>query len=148
MASTGEFEIQPVSDIPHTEGEEYNDRLLMSMFDPEMEVLVGVFLRRSTWYTYNPNIGPMFPEAHHREFLVVKPSAFESSYYHLTNVKDLTYGTWNDLNVMLNDIKENVDIDVRAELIHGRLFCQDEYIAENFVECWKMYSSMQIDQMI
>lgn len=148
MAQTGEFEMEPVAAIPYTDGETYTEKMLMSMYEPEMETIVGVFLRKATWYTAENVYGIITPKAHHRSFLVIRYAMYPSSFYHLTTIKDLTYGSWNDLQKMLNDINENTEIDIRNELIHGRVFCTDEFVGESFIQAWKLYNGITIQQML
>lgn len=149
MAVTGEFEVSSVPTIPQTDGEDYNESMLMSMFDPTMDILVGMYVRRSYWYTWESNeIGMMTKVQHRREFLVIRPTLSPSSYYHLTTIQDLSYGSWNHLHDMLADIKENTGIDIKNEIRHGRVFSEDEFIAENFIQCWKLYDNYGIDKAL
>ena len=142
MAQTGEFEVPVTAEIPYTEGETSTEAMLMSMYDDAMDQLIGVYVRKVTWYTENYELGIFKPEPHYREFLVIKPALQPSSYYHLTTIKDLKYGTWNNKDRMLKAILDETDIDVQAEIDHGRVYCQDQYIAENFVQSWIRYSPM------
>ena len=142
MAQTGEFEVPATAEIPYTDGESTHDSMLMSMYDDAMDQLIGVYVRKTTWYTENYELGVFKPTPHHRSFLIVKPALQPSSYYHLTTIKDLKYGTWNNKDRMLKAILDETEIDVQEEIDHGRVYCSDQFIAENFVQSWARYSPM------
>lgn len=149
MITKGEWEIAPVDEIPTALNEITKDKLLFSCYDPTMMINLGVFLRRATWSTIElSKNGLSFNKIHEREFLVILETDRESSYYHLTNEKDLSYTRWHLLKDMLADILEKTDIDVINEIKMGRVFCQDEDVADYFYNCWQKYSNTNIRELL
>ena len=132
MARTGEWEIQEVANIPHTDNEMAYEQMLCSMFDPVMGLNLGIFVRYAKWYTLELVNGLYEETPHEREFLVIRQTPKKSSYYHLTNIKDLSYSTWNDLPLMWRDIKDNIGIDIENELKMGRVYCEDSFTGDYF----------------
>ena len=78
----------------------------------------------------------MYEKYHHREFLVLRTIERKSNYFHLSEEKSLNYHTYNDINLMLEDIKENCDIDFEHELYMGRVFCDNMFTADYFNNSW------------
>lgn len=141
MINKGQWEIPEVDDIPTVKGEICKDRLLFTIYEPEAEVIVGCFLRHSKWSTLEKNEDTLLYEQtiHHREFLILRTINYKSNYYHLSNQKSLNYHTYNDLDIMLNDIKENTDIDFEHELYMGRIFADNMFTADYFNHSWGFY---------
>lgn len=139
MARTGEWEIQEVANIPHTDNEESYEQLLCSMFDPVMGINLGIFVRYARWYTLDVVDGLYEETPHEREFLVIRQTPKKSSYYHLTNVKDLTYSSWNDLPLMWKDIADRIGIDITTELKMGRVYCEDSFTGDYFYHTYLQY---------
>lgn len=139
MAKTGEWEIQEVSNIPHTDNEIAIEQLLCTMFDPVMSINLGIFVRYAKWYTLELVDGLYESTPHEREFLVIRQTPDKSSYYHLTNVKDLTYTNWNDLPLMWKDIKDRVGIDIENELKMGRVYCEDSFTGDYFYHTYLQF---------
>jgi len=139
MAQTGEWEIQDVANIPHTDNEEAYEQLLCSMFDPIMGINLGMYVRYARWYTLEIVDGLYQDEPHEREFLVIRQTPKKSSYYHLTNVKDLTYTSWNNIILMWKDIKERIGIDIENELQMGRVYCEDSFTGDYFYHTYMQY---------
>ena len=139
MAKTGEWEIQDVANIPHTDNEEAYEQLLCSMFDPVMSINLGIFVRYARWYTLELVDGLYEETPHEREFLVIRQTPKKSSYYHLTNVKDLTYSSWNDLPLMWKDIADKIGIDINTELKMGRVYCEDSFTGDYFYHTYTQY---------
>ena len=148
MAKTGEWEIEEVANIPHTDNEIASEKLLFSMFDYVQNINLGVFLRRAKWYTLENNDGIYYTKQHEREFLVIRQTPKVSSYYHLTNVKDLRYNTWSDLWAMWKDIKENTEIDVENELMMGRVYSEDSFTADYFYHSFLAYTNTKIRDLL
>lgn len=150
MIRTGQWEIPPTDDIPTVKGEKVNDKLLCSFHDPEADIDIGCFLRRSIWseLVLDPTINIFKTVNHVREFLVLKEVDRRSSYYHLTMDKALDYHTYNDLGYMLRDIKEDTDIDIEHELFMGRIFCENMFTADYFNHIWKHYSGIKVRDML
>ena len=148
MAKTGEWEIEEVANIPHVDNETANEKLLFSMFDNIMGINLGVFLRHSTWFTLDTNNGIYYEEPHVREFLVIRQTDKVSHYYHLTNVKDLTYGSWNEWGMMIKDILENTEIDVMKELYMGRVYAEDSFTADYFYHSYVSYLKTPVRDLL
>lgn len=139
MATTGEWEIQDVANIPHTDNEEAVEQMVCSMFDNVMSINLGIFLRYARWYTLESINGVYTQIPHEREFLVIRQTPMKSSYYHLTNVKDLTYTAYSDLPLMWQTIKDELDIDINYELKMGRVYCEDSFTGDYFYHTYMQY---------
>ena len=63
----------------------------------------------------------------------------KSSYYHLTNVKDLTYTAYSDLPLMWQTINDELDIDINYELKMGRVYCEDSFTGDYFYHTYMQY---------
>lgn len=148
MAKTGEWEIQDVANIPHCNNEIAQEKLVCSMYDYVMRLTLGIFLRRSKWKTFDVVNGIYTEKIHTREFLVIRPTTRHSSYYHLTNAKDLKYTTWTDVQKMFKDILENDDIDIMNELIMGRVFSQDKFTADYFYHTYLNYCKVSMRDLL
>lgn len=150
MIKGGQWEIAPVSDIPTVSGELHNDRKLFTMWDSDGEILIGCYLRNVRWSTLekNPNTYLIQEKIHRRNFLIIKQADTQSRYYHLTNEKTLSYHQYNDLDYMLNDIKEETGIDFIHELFSGRIFANDMFIADYFNHCWGVYGKVPIRNLL
>lgn len=148
MAKTGEWEIQDVANIPHTDNELAVEKMLCSLFDSQMGLNLGIFLRRSQWKTYNIVEGIYTEQQHEREFLVIRQTPKVSSYYHLTTVKDLSYGTWTNWGDMVKDILENTQIDILNELKMGRVFCEDMFCADYFYHTYLNYQKVGLRDLL
>lgn len=140
MAKTGEWEIQDVANIPHTDNEFASEKLLCTMFDHVMGINLGIFLRYSRWRTYDIVEGIYTEKFHEREFLVIRQTPKKSSYYHLTMVKDLSYSSWTSVAKMFKDILDKTEIDILNELDMGRVFAEDMFTADYF---WHTYLNYQ-----
>lgn len=148
MAKTGEFEIQDVANIPHTDNEIASEKLLCSMFDHVMNINLGIFLRNSRWKTYEIINGIYTEKIHDREFLVIRETPKQSSFYHLTNVKDLKYSTWTNVKSMFKDILEYTDIDINKELEMGRVFAENMFTADYFYNTYVSYLDTSLRDLL
>ena len=148
MATHGEWEIQDVANIPHTDNEQAKETLLCSMYDSVMSVNLGIFIRYAIWTTLEVVDGIYVSKPHAREFLVIRQTDKQSHYYHLTTVKDLTYGSWCDLPIMWKDIAENCDIDIFNELRMGRVYCEDSFTADYFYHTYLAYSKVSTRDLL
>ena len=148
MAVSGEWEIQDVANIPHTENETAIEQLVCTMFDSVMSINLGIFLRYATWYTLEPVNGIYTQVPHEREFLVIRQTPKISSYYHLTNAKDLKYTNWTNLGMMWKDIKEKTGIDIDYELQMGRVFCEDSFTGDYFYHTYLQYLKVSIRDLL
>lgn len=148
MARTGEWETLPVANIPHTDNETAKEKLLCSMYDPVMNINLGIFLRTSRWDTLKSINGIYTTEHHERQFLVIRQTEKESHYYHLTTIKDLTYTRWSDLKLMLKDIEENCGIDVVNELKMGRVYTEDSFTGDYFYHTFMHYQTINTRDLL
>lgn len=148
MAKTGEWEIEEVANIPHVDNENATEKLLCSMFDPIMNINLGIFIRYSKWVTLEVENGLYVEKPHVREFLVIRQTDKKSHYYHLTNVKDLSYGSWNELTLMFKDIIENCDIDINKELNMGRVYSEDSFTADYFYHTYCTYLKTNLRELL
>lgn len=148
MATTGEWEMQDVASIPHTENELAKERLLCTIFDFNMKINIGFFVRSATWWTLENENGIYAKQKHQRQFLVIRETPRVSSYYHLTTVKDLTYRCWSDIKLMFSDIKENTGIDILTELKMGRVFAEDMSVADNFYNTYNRYLQLKLTDLL
>lgn len=148
MAKTGEWEIQEVANIPHTDNELATEKMLCSLFDSQMGLNLGIFLRTSKWKTFEIIQGIYTEKFHSREFLVVRQTQKVSSYYHLTTVKDLSYGTWTSWNDMVKNILEYTQIDIMNELKMGRVFAEDLFCADYFYHTYLQYQNVGVRDLL
>lgn len=148
MAKTGEWEIQEVANIPHTDNEMAIEQMLCSMYDPVMGINLGIFVRYAKWYTLENVDGIYESTPHEREFLVIRQTPEKSSYWHLTNIKDLTYTNWLDVLMMWRDIKERVNIDIEKELKMGRVYCEDSFVGDYFYHTFLQFLNMDTRDML
>lgn len=148
MAKTGQWEIQDVANIPHVDNESSKETLLCTLFDHRMGINLGIFIRKSVWYTLETNNYMSEQKSHVREFLVIRQTSRESSYYHLTTVKGLSYGSWTSVNAMFKDILENTDIDIMSELMHNRVFCEDMFVADYFYHTYDNYLKLGVRDLL
>ena len=138
MIRKGLWEIPKTDSIPTAPNEVVKERLLFSIYEDEANVLIGCFLRHSYWKTLelDPELLLHYEKKHIREFLVLRTIERKSNYFHLSIEKSLNYHTYNDLNIMLSDIKEQTDIDFDHELYMGRVFSDNMFTADYFYNSW------------
>lgn len=149
MAVKGEWEIADVSAIPHTDNEEAREQMLCSLFDWVLGVNLGIFLRSAEWTTLETNeFGIMEAQKHYRQFLVIRETPKQSSYFHLTNVKDLTYSRLSSINTWLKEITEKTGIDIMNELNHGRVFAENSFTADYFIKTFQNYQQIGIRDLL
>lgn len=148
MITKGEWEIDPTDDIPTATNEIVKDKLLFSAIDPDTNVNVCCYVRNTVWETLENINGILSPKKHRRQFLVLKQSTDMSRYYHLSEAKSLTYTSWLSLELMLKDILERVGIDVKNELMMGRVFCDNPFTADYFNHIWKSFSNVPMARVL
>lgn len=158
MIKSGSWEIPPVDDIPSAPGEVVKDRLLFSVYIPDItpdknsedNVIIGCFLRHSKWVTIEENEDTFLfnHKVHHREFLVLKMINYKSHYYHLTTDKSLNYHVFNDMKYMLDDIEENTGISFISELYNGRIFSENLFVADYFNHAYTVYNRVTARQLL
>ena len=148
MAKTGEWEIQEVANIPHCDNEMAIEQMLCSMYDPVMGINLGIFVRYAKWYTLEVVDGLYEETPHEREFLVIRQTPQKSSYYHLTNIKDLTYTSWCDCMLMWRDIKDRIGIDIENELQMGRVYCEDSFVGDYFYHTYIQFLNLDTRDLL
>ena len=150
MTSKGLWEIPETDSIPTVKGEIVKDRLLFTVYDYEADIIIGCFLRTSKWSTLEINEDTLlyYEKTHIRQFLILKTINYKSSYFHLTNQKSLNYHTFNDFQMMLQEIKETTDIDFERELFMGRIFSDNMFTADYFNHCWTVYNRVSPRMML
>ena len=148
MISKGGWEIPEVDEIITAPGERATEKLLFSVWDPEAEVNIGVYFRRAIWYTLDKE-GYMLKNVEHvREFLVIRNSPKKSSYFHLTNIKDLSYSTWTDWDMMMKAIAEQTGIDFMHELWMNRVYCDNMFTADFFNHAHNYYRCVSFREVL
>lgn len=144
MINRGQWEIAQSDDIPSVVGEIVKDRLLCSIYNPDEDVTIGIFLRQSKWVDIqqDPDTLIYFHKVHHRSFLVMRTIEDRSHYFHLTDQKSLTYTQYNDISYFLKDIYDGTGIDIEHELFMGRIFADNMFTADTFNHVWSYYGQM------
>ena len=150
MIKSGKWEIPETDEIPTVPGSTIKEQLLFSIFIEEVNVTVGCFLRRERWAELLPDEATklMIPKYHSREFLVIRTIEKKSSYFHLSNEKSLKYTEYNDLSTMLADIKDSTDIDFDDELHRGRVFCDNAFTGDYFINAWNKFGRVAARNLI
>lgn len=137
MIKSGKWEIPETDEIPTVPGSRIKEQLLFSIYSEEVNVIIGCFLRKEKWAEMVTGEQLLqIPKYHVREFLVLRTIDRKSSYFHLSTEKSLKYTEYNDLGTMLTDIKENTDIDFDDELHRGRIFCDNAFTGDYFINAW------------
>ena len=149
MIKSGEWEIPETDEIPSVPGSVIKEQLLFTIYSAGVNVTIGCFLHKEKWAEMVKNDALIFvPKYHVREFLVIISVKRKSSYFHLSKEKSLKYTDYNDLDIMLNDIKENCDIDFENELYRGRVFCENNFIADYFRNEWVNFGRVAIVDLL
>ena len=150
MIKKGAWEIPPTEEIPSAEGEEVEEKLLFTAYEPKLDATIGMYVRYGTWYTYEVKDFLVVPVEHEREFLVIRrvPEGTKSSYFHLTNQKSLANNYYRRLDLMLKDILELTEIDVKRELLHLRCYCDNMFTGDLFNEVWQYYSVAPVRELL
>lgn len=144
----GEYEIDPVAEIPHTDNERAHETLLCTFFDNVMGINLGIFLRRAVWYSFEVDNYRTVQKPNVREFLVIRQTEKTSSYYHLSNVKTLQYNTWTNMDKMFKDIEDNVGININDELLHNRVFSENMFTADYFYHTYDFYRKLGMRDLL
>lgn len=148
MITSGQWEIPEIDDIITAPGERATEKLLFSAWDPEAEVNIGVFLRTAVWNTIEVKNYISINVPHKRQFLVVRNTSKKSSYYHLTNIKDLKYSTWTSWRDMMKDIEDCTGISVEKELRMNRVYCDSMFTADFFNHVYLYYNNLKIRDLL
>ena len=149
MIKSGKWEIPETDEIPTVPGSKIREQLLFSIYSEEVNVTIGCFLRKEKWAELKPNDQMLYvPEYHVREFLVIRTIESKSSYFHLSTEKSLKYTQYNDLGTMLQDIKDTTDIDFDDELHRGRVFCDNAFTGDYFINAWLKFGRVAARNLI
>lgn len=149
MIKSGKWEIPETDEIPTVPGSKIREQLLFSIYSEEVNVTIGCFLRKEKWAELKPNDQMLYvPEYHVREFLVIRTIESKSSYFHLSTEKSLKYTQYNDLGTMLQDIKDTTDIDFEDELHRGRVFCDNAFTGDYFINAWLKFGRVAARNLI
>ena len=150
MIKSGKWEIPETDEIPSVPGSKISEKLLFSIYSEEVNVTIGCFLRKEKWAEMIPDevTKILIPEFHTREFLVIRTIDRQSSYFHLSTEKSLKYTRYNDLGTMLQDIKDTTDIDFDDELHRGRVFCDNAFTGDYFINAWLKFGRVAARNLI
>lgn len=150
MIKSGQWEIPETDEIPSVPGSKIREQLLFSIYSEEVNVTIGCFLRKEKWAEMIPDEATkiLIPEFHTREFLVIRTIDKQSSYFHLSTEKSLKYTRYNDLGTMLQDIKDTTDIDFDDELHRGRVFCDNAFTGDYFINAWLKFGRVAARNLI
>lgn len=149
MIKSGKWEIPETDEIPTVPGSKIREQLIFSIYSEEVNVTIGCFLRKEKWAELVLNELRLYvPKYHVREFLVIRTIDHKSSYFHLSSEKSLKYTDYNDLNTMLKDIKDTTDIDFDDELHRGRVFCDNAFTGDYFINAWLKFGRVAARNLI
>lgn len=149
MIKSGKWEIPETDEIPTVPNSIIKEQLLFTIYSEEVNVTVGCFLRREKWAELIKNEQLLYvPKYHTREFLVLRTVDKKSSYFHLSKEKSLKYTDYNDLSIMLRDIKEQTDIDFDDELYRGRVFCDNCFTGDYFCNAWVKFGRVAARELL
>lgn len=150
MISEGQWEIPPTDEIPSEANEEVEEKLLFTAYEPTINATLGIYLRYGTWHSYEIESGLVIPIEHEREFLVIRriTDGMRSSYFHLTSEKSLSQSHYHSLDMMLSDILDLTGIDVKRELMLGRVFCDNMFTGDIFNQIWDYYRLVRIRTLL
>lgn len=149
MIKSGEWEIPETDEIPSVPGSQIREQLLFTIYSAEVNVTIGCFLHKEKWAEMVKNDALIFvPKYHVREFLVIRTVKRKSNYFHLSKEKSLKYTDYNDLDIMLKDIKDNCDIDFEDELYKGRVFCDNHFTGDYFCNAWVNFGRVSVRDLL
>lgn len=140
MIKSGKWEIPDTDEIPTVPGSIIKEQLLFTIYSEEVNVMIGCFYRKEKWAELIKNDSLLYESKYHvREFLVLRTVERKSSYFHLSTEKSLKYSDYNDIGIMLQDIKDKTDIDFEDELYRGRVFCDNCFTGDYFCNAWSKF---------
>ena len=140
MIKSGKWEIPDTDEIPTVPGSVIKEQLLFTIYSEEVNVMIGCFYRKEKWAELIKNDSLLYESKYHvREFLVLRTVERKSSYFHLSTEKSLKYSDYNDIGIMLQDIKDKTDIDFEDELYRGRVFCDNCFTGDYFCNAWSKF---------
>lgn len=149
MIRSGEWEIPETDEIPSIPGSTIKEQLLFTIYDENVNVTIGCFLHRERWTEMIKNDALIYVPKHHvREFLVIRTVKRKSSYFHLSKEKSLKYTDYNDLDIMLNDIKDTCDLDFENELYRGRVFVDNHFTGDYFCNAWVKFGRVSARDLL
>ena len=150
MIKSGKWEIPETDEIPTVPGSQIREQLLFSIYSEEVNVTIGCFLRKEKWAEMIPDeiTKLLIPHYHVREFLVIRTVDKQSSYFHLSTEKSLKYTKYNDIGTMLKDIEESTGIDFDDELHRGRVFCDNAFTGDYFINAWLKFGRVAARSLI
>ena len=150
MIKSGKWEIPETDEIPTVPGSQIREQLLFSIYSEEVNVTIGCFLRKEKWAEMEPDeiTKLLIPHYHVREFLVIRTVDKQSSYFHLSTEKSLKYTKYNDIGTMLKDIEESTGIDFDDELHRGRVFCDNAFTGDYFINAWLKFGRVAARSLI
>ena len=150
MIKSGKWEIPETDDIPTVPGSVIKEQLLFTIYSEEVDVTVGCFVRKEKWAELlkDPETLLSYPKYHVREFLVLRTVERKSNYFHLSKQKSLKYTDYNDIGIMLQDIKDNCDIDFEDELYRGRVFCDNSFTGDYFCKSWVNFGRVAAEDLL
>ena len=140
MIKSGKWEIPDTDEIPTVPGSVIKEQLLFTIYSEEVNVMIGCFYRKEKWAELVKNDALLYESKYHvREFLVLRTVERKSSYFHLSTEKSLKYSDYNDIGIMLQDIKDQTAIDFEDELYRGRVFCDNCFTGDYFCNAWSKF---------
>lgn len=149
MIKSGKWEIPDTDEIPTVPGSIIKEQLLFTIYSEEVNVMIGCFFRREKWAELVKNDSLLYESKYHvREFLVLRTVERKSSYFHLSTEKSLKYSDYNDIGIMLQEIKDKTDIDFEDELYRGRVFCDNCFTGDYFCNAWTKFGRVSARNLL
>lgn len=150
MIKSGKWEIPETDEIPAVPNSLIKEQLLFSIYSNEVNIMIGCFFRREKWAELIKDDQTMLyvKKYHVREFLVLRTIDKKSNYFHLSSEKSLKYSDYNDIGLMLADIKETTDIDFDDELHRGRVFCDNCFTGDYFCNAWAKFGRVAARELL
>ena len=149
MITRGEWERANLAEPPSYPDEKHKDKLLCSLNDPITGRTVGLYIRNVVYVTPKVDVyGFTTYDTHRRQFIIVKMDSDISSYYHCTNIKDLTYSTYTNWEYMVDRILDETEIDIINELSMNRVYAESDEAGDRFFYCTKEYSGKDIIELL
>lgn len=149
MITSGEWERAKIQEPPHIVGELNRDLLLCSLNDCITGRTVGLYVRTTTWQTFEPVQGLARTKDHCIQYLLIKLDSDIHDQWHCTNYKDnLTYGLWTNFDAMSKDIADQTGVDIYNEFMHNRVYAEDDLAADRFYAAFNDYRSKSIIDLL
>ena len=150
MIKSGKWEIPETDEIPTVPNSIIKEQLLFTIYSEEVNIMIGCFFRREKWAEMVKDEQTLLfvKKQHVREFLVLRTIERKSNYFHLSSEKSLKYSDYNDLGLMLSDIKEQTEIDFEDELHRGRVFCDNCFTGDYFCNAWAKFGRVAARELL